>query len=92
MNRLGLRGTCATQSIWGAPCTWQRKPISAYFSALTIPDLPSLSEAITSWLELPIEETIPIPVTTTRLISFDPYIVCISCCRAAQGGSLLADF
>jgi hypothetical protein len=33
-----------------------------------MPDLPSRKDASTSWVLLPIEETTPIPVTTTRLI------------------------
>src|ERR1700731_2681336 len=33
-----------------------------------MPDLASRKEASTSWLLFPIEDTIPIPVTTTRLI------------------------
>src|SRR5487761_47629 len=53
----------------GAPWTWQRKPSSAYFSAFTIPDRARRSDSSTSSIVLPIEETIPIPVTTTRLIS-----------------------
>src|SRR4051812_33676043 len=68
MNRRGLRGTCASQSRCGSPCTWQRKPSSAYFSARTIPDLASRSDASTSWQLFPMEETMPMPVTTTRLM------------------------
>ena len=34
----------------------------------TMPDLASRSEASTSWVLLPIEETMPMPVTTTRLM------------------------
>src|SRR3984893_13245701 len=52
----------------GAPCTWVRKPSSAYLSAVTMPDLASRKEASTSWVLFPIEETIPIPVMTTRLM------------------------
>ena len=58
-----------SQSMFGSPCTWQRKPSSWYFGDSTMPDLASRSEASTSWVLLPIEETIPIPVTTTRLIA-----------------------
>src|SRR6478735_787915 len=69
MKRFGLRGTMASQSSLGSPCTWHLNPSSAYFSARTMPDLPSRKEAVTSWVLFPIEETIPIPVTTTRLIN-----------------------
>src|SRR5262245_44747241 len=68
MNRRALRGIMFSHSRLTAPCTWQRKPSSAYLSARTMPDLASLSEASTSWVLFPIEETIPMPVTTTRLI------------------------
>jgi hypothetical protein len=42
-----------------------------------MPDLASRSEAVTSSVLLPIEDTIPIPVTTTRRIafSFTPLLV-----------------
>src|SRR6476659_1389249 len=69
MKRRALRGTMPSHSRWGSPCTWQRKPSSAYFSARTMPDLASRSEATTSWVLFPMEETIPIPVTTTRRIA-----------------------
>src|SRR3990172_6084232 len=68
MKRRALRGTMPSHSMWTSPCTWQRKPSSAYFSARTTPDLASRNEASTSWVLFPIEETIPMPVTTTRLI------------------------
>src|SRR5215831_15269302 len=70
MKRRALRGTMPSHSMCGAPWTWQRKPSSAYFSARTMPDLPSLSEATTSWVLFPMEETTPIPVTTTRRIDW----------------------
>ena len=40
--------------------------MSAYSGAARMPDLASRKLAVTSWVLLPIEETIPIPVTTTR--------------------------
>src|SRR5215470_11717968 len=80
MKRRALRGTIASHSRFGAPCTWQRKPSSAYFSAKTMPDLASRNEASTSWVLLPIEDTIPIPVTTTRLIA-RPFLA--SSCRSS---------
>src|SRR5262245_640794 len=55
-----------SQSICGAACTWQRKPSSLYSGAAMTPDLASRSEASTSLALLPMDETIPIPVTTTR--------------------------
>ena len=65
----------------GAPCTWQRKPSSAYLSARTMPDLASRKLASTSWVLLPIDETMPIPVTTTRLMNASS----ASCVRARFG-------
>jgi hypothetical protein len=35
-----------------------------------MPDLASRKEASTSWVLLPMDETMPIPVTTTRLIAY----------------------
>src|SRR5882724_7423725 len=52
----------------GAPCTCERKPISAYLSARVMPYFASCRLASTSWVLLPMDETIPIPVTTTRLM------------------------
>src|SRR5689334_4488546 len=55
-----------SQSRVGAACTWQRKPSSAYSGAAEMPDLASRSEARTSLALLPMDETTPNPVTTTR--------------------------
>ncbi len=40
------------------------------FLSAEMPDFASRSEAVTSSVLLPIEDTIPIPVTTTRRIAF----------------------
>ena len=66
----------------GAPCTWQRKPSSANVSAREMPDLASRRLASTSCVLLPIDETMPIPVTTTRLIT-QPRLH-LECERAAR--------
>src|SRR6476646_2022414 len=58
----------ASASRVGAPCTWQRNPRSAYSPAREIPDLASRRLANTSCVLLPMDETMPIPVTTTRLM------------------------
>src|SRR5579872_5237457 len=50
------------------PATWLRKPSSLYCGTNSMPDLPSLRERMTSAALLPIDETTPKPVTTTRLI------------------------
>src|SRR5262245_1791777 len=65
---MARRSTTSCASSVGAPCTWQRKPSSAYLSARTTPDFASRKLARTSWVLLPIDETMPIPVTTTRLM------------------------
>src|SRR5580693_3950391 len=69
---MARRSTDSLGSSVGAPCTWQRKPSSAYLSARTMPDLASRSDASTSCVLLPMDETIPIPVTTTRLMAVFP--------------------
>src|SRR5258708_26650193 len=56
----------------GAPCTCERKPSSACLSARVMPDLASRRLASTSWVLLPMDETMPIPVTTTRLMEASP--------------------
>src|SRR4051812_35002620 len=66
---MARRSTASVGSSVGAPWTWQRKPSSAYLSARTTPDFASRKLAKTSWVLLPIDETMPIPVTTTRLIT-----------------------
>src|ERR1700752_5150025 len=65
---MARRSTASLGSSVGAPCTWQRNPSSAYLSARTTPDLASRRLARTSWVVLPMDETMPIPVTTTRLM------------------------
>src|SRR5262245_27186706 len=67
-NRMARRSTVSVASSVGAPCTWQRKPSSAYLSARAMPDFAARRLASTSWVLFPIDETMPIPVTTTRLI------------------------
>src|ERR1700733_9614673 len=69
---MARRWTASLGSRVGGPGTWQRKPSSAYLSARTMPDLASRNDAITSCVLLPMDETMPIPVTTTRFI-------CASC-------------
>ena len=65
---MARRSTTSAGSSVGAPCTWQRKPSSAYLSARVMPDFASRRLASTSWVLLPMDETMPIPVTTTRLM------------------------
>ena len=67
-NRMARRSTDSLASSVGAPWTCERKPSSAYLSERTTPDFASRSDASTSCVLLPMDETMPIPVTTTRLI------------------------
>src|ERR1700736_3956342 len=67
----------------GAPCTCERKPSSAYFSARVMPDFASCRLDSTSWVLFPMDETMPIPVMTTRLMFASPYLV--SLCASAGG-------
>src|SRR5947208_14627654 len=73
----------------GAPCTWERKPSSAYFSAREMPDFASCRLASTSWVLFPMDETMPIPVTTTRLMTASPKSLSFFVMRSAQAGALL---
>src|SRR5579859_4859272 len=67
-KRAARRSTMDSQSICGLAWTWQRKPSSAYSAAAVTPDFASRNEASTSLAVLPIDDTTPIPVTTTRRI------------------------
>src|SRR6202021_2612613 len=76
-NRIARRSMTPAGSSVGAPCTWERKPNSAYLSARVIPDFASWRLARTSWVLLPMDETMPIPVMTTRLMIASPcHFVC----------------
>src|SRR5690606_14650235 len=66
MKRLSLRSISAPRSIPGAPATWLRRPSSAYSGMKRMPGRSSRSEALTLARSLPMHETIPRPVTTTR--------------------------
>src|SRR6201993_479078 len=74
---MARRSIAPSGSSVGAPCTWQRKPSSAYFSAREMPDLASRRLARTSWVLLPMDETMPIPVTTTRLMNASSASRCV---------------
>src|SRR5262249_22271523 len=58
----------------GAPCTCERKPSSLCFSACVMPDFASCRLDNTSWVLFPMDETMPIPVMTTRLMLASPYL------------------
>ena len=53
----------------GRPQTWLLIPSSSYFGECLMPDLHSLSDAVTSSSVLPRQEVMPMPVTTTRGIA-----------------------
>jgi len=67
-KRIARRSTSSVGSSVGRPQTWQRKPCSAKESEKLMPERASRSEVSTSAASLPIEDTIPSPVTTTRLM------------------------
>src|SRR5665213_1282451 len=69
MKRVVRRSSTSNGSSLGAPCTWQRKPSSAYSGAKTMPGRASLRLSSTWATSLPIDDTMPMPVTTTRLIA-----------------------
>src|SRR5215813_12525058 len=92
---MARRSTTSCASSVGAPCTWQRKPSSAYLSARTTPDFASRKLARTSWVLLPMDETMPIPVTTTRLMPASsaslPRRACAAGRPPASGAARLRD-
>src|SRR5579863_5920643 len=65
---MARRSTNSSGSRVGAPWTWLRKPISAYIGARLTPDRAACRFARTSCALFPIDETIPMPVTTTRVM------------------------
>src|SRR5216683_8100678 len=73
----------------GAPCTWERKPSSAYLSARVMPDFASWRLASTSWVLFPMDETMPIPVMTTRLMFASPRRLSVQWFRSSRCGALL---
>src|SRR5882757_5484641 len=68
MKRRSRRSTSSSTLIFSVPATWLRKPISLYCGTNSMPDLPSFRDCVTSAALLPIEETTPRPVTTTRFM------------------------
>src|ERR1700754_2274893 len=87
---MARRSITAAASSVGAPCTCERKPISAYFSAREIPDFASWRLASTSWVLFPMDETMPIPVMTTRLMIASPCrYACLRCCCSRRLRALL---
>src|SRR6476659_7966606 len=71
MKRLSLRSICASRSMSGTPATWLRRPSSAYSGMNRIPARRSRSDAVTVAMSLPRHETMPMPVTTTRVCGVD---------------------
>src|ERR1700761_1360001 len=68
MKRIRRRSISCSGSSFSVPATWLRKPSSLYCGTNSMPDLPSFSDCVTSLALLPIEETTPRPVTTTRFM------------------------
>src|SRR3712207_6101345 len=60
---------CSAGSSLMVPATWERKPCSAISSDRSMPERPAFNDSSTSAALLPMGETIPMPVTTTRLMS-----------------------
>src|SRR5438552_17283711 len=69
MKRRSRRSTSSSTFIFRVPATWLRKPSSLYCGTNSMPDLPLRRDCVTSPALLPIEETTPRPVTTTRFTS-----------------------
>src|SRR5262247_1048814 len=68
MKRRRRRSTISSTFILSVPATWLRKPSSLYCGTNSMPDLPSRNDLVTSAALLPIEDTTPRPVTTTRFM------------------------
>src|SRR4029453_8999829 len=68
LKRGRRRSTISSTFIFSVPATWLRKPNSLYCGTNSMPDLPSRNDFVTSAALLPIEETTPRPVTTTRFM------------------------
>src|SRR6266404_1730788 len=69
MKRRRRRSTSSSTLSLSVPATWLRNPSSRYCGMNSMPDVPSFSDRSTSLTLLPIGETMPSPVTTTRRIS-----------------------
>src|SRR5262245_30517616 len=69
MKRRRRRSTASSTLSLRVPAIWLRKPSSLYCGTNSMPDFPSRSERVTSAALLPIDDTIPRPVTTTRRMS-----------------------
>src|SRR6185436_7522236 len=69
MKRIRRRSISSSGLSFRVPATWLRKPSSLYCGTNSMPDLPSFRDCVTSAALLPIEDTIPSPVTTTLFIS-----------------------
>src|SRR6185369_6994661 len=68
MKRIRRRSTSSSGLSLSVPATWLRKPSSLYCGTNSMPDLPSRNDFVTSAALLPIEDTTPRPVTTTRFM------------------------
>ena len=68
MKRMWRLSICLVGSISGIPATRDLNPFSAYSGSKLIPDLPVFRASVTSLKLLPIGETTPRPVITTRRI------------------------
>ena len=81
MNRAVRRSNTSNGSRSGAASTSQRKPCSANCWECAVPDFASLSDVATASISLPMDETIPIPVMTTRFMQSLPF----SCLSGGDG-------
>src|SRR5690606_29063925 len=86
-KRIARRSTKSVGSSVGLPQTWHLKPCSAKSGDAEMPDFASRSDAVTSAASLPMEETIPRPVTTTLLIQLTFLI--LRCSHAVKSAANL---
>src|SRR5690606_19857604 len=72
MKRRSLRSIRPSRSASGLPATWLRRPIPANSGMATMPERWVRSDSLTAAMSLPRQETMPLPVTTTRRIGSEP--------------------
>src|SRR6218665_15307 len=68
MKRGCLRSIGASRSIGGTPATWLRMPNSLNWGMARMPERPARSDCVTVAMSLPMHETMPVPVITTRFM------------------------
>src|SRR5258706_2962727 len=72
MKRAIERFTCGSESSDGTPATGLESPAAMNSGAARIPERPLFRDSATCASSLPMQETMPMPVTTTRRFKLQP--------------------